>query len=99
MMNEKSPTPLTITLHKKSRTLEIEFDNNENVMISFATLRAASKSAEMKHGKSLASLDYRNVTILTIEPVGNYAIKPVFSDGHRTGIFNWRMLYDLGKKT
>jgi DUF971 family protein len=99
MIDKKCPTPLKIILHKISRTLEIEFDNKESLVIACAILRAASPSAEMKHGKPLKDLDYSSVNILTIEPVGNYAIKPIFSDGHRTGIFSWRMLYDLGKKS
>ncbi len=98
MTEIKYPAPITITLHKKSRTLEIAFDNKENMILSCAMLRAASKSAEMRHEKSSDVVDYSNINILSIEPVGNYAIKPVFSDGHRTGIFSWRMLYDLGKK-
>jgi DUF971 family protein len=99
MTDKVYPTPVTITLHKKSRTLEIEFDNQENIILSCALLRASSPSAEMRHDISSKHLDYSNVNILSIESVGNYAIKPVFSDGHRTGIFSWRMLYDLGKKS
>jgi len=98
MTDKKYPTPINIILHKKSRTLEIEFDNQENMTLPCAMLRAASPSAEMRHGISPDGIDYSSVNILSIEPVGNYAIKPVFSDGHRTGIFSWRMLYDLGKK-
>jgi DUF971 family protein len=98
-MTEKTyPTPVTITLHKKSRTLEIEFDNKENITLPCALLRASSPSAEMKHGVSSKDMDYSHVNILSIESVGNYAIRPVFSDGHRTGIFSWHMLYQLGKK-
>lgn len=96
MIDEKSPEPINITLHKKSRTLEIEFDTHESFILPCAMLRACSPSAEMRHAKS-QNVDFSNVNILSIEPVGHYAIKPVFSDGHRTGIFSWRMLYDLGK--
>lgn len=97
MIDDKCPTPIQITLHKKSRTVEIAFDNKENIILSCAQLRASSPSAEMKHGKSSDAIDYSHVNILSIEPIGHYAIKPVFSDGHCTGIFSWRMLYDLGK--
>lgn len=99
MTDEKCPTPVNIILHKKSRMLEIEFDNQENLILSCAMLRAASRSAEMRHGNLSETIDYSSVNILSIEPVGSYAIKPVFSDGHRTGIFSWQMLYDLGKKS
>lgn len=97
MIDENNPTPIKLTLHKKSRTLEIEFDTNEIVVLSFSLLRASSLSAEMRHGLSKHD-DFKNVTILAIEPVGNYAIKPIFSDGHRTGIFSWHTLYELGQK-
>lgn len=97
MINKNDPTPLKITLHKKSRTLEIEFDTKDVFVLSCAVLRAASPSAEMRHGKH-AEADFSKVNILSIEPVGNYAIKPTFSDGHCTGIYSWRMLYDLGLK-
>ncbi len=96
MIDDTGPTPIKITLHKKSRTLELEFDNQEKIILPCSVLRAASPSADMRHAKT--EEDYSNVNILSIEPVGHYAIKPVFSDGHRTGIFSWRMLYDLARK-
>lgn len=95
MTDEKSPTPTKITLHKKSRTLEVEFDNQERFVLPCAYLRTFSTSAEMRQATD-AHPDFDNVNILSIEPVGNYAIKPIFSDGHRTGIYSWRTLYDLG---
>lgn len=92
-----SPIPIKITLHKISRTLEIEFDTNERFVLSCAYLRAFSPSAEMRQNKTQEKnpADYEHVNILAIEPVGQYAIKPVFSDGHRTGIYSWNMLYEL----
>jgi len=94
-----SPVPTTIILHKLSRTLELEFDTGERFLLPCAYLRAFSTSAEMRHGVPLtkAEIIKRQVTILAIEPVGQYAIKPVFSDGHRTGIYSWHTLYELGK--
>lgn len=96
MIDDNNPTPIKLTLHKKSRLLEIEFDTKEKVVLPFSLLRASSLSAEMRHRQHKQE-DFKNVTILAIEPVGNYAIKPIFSDGHRTGIFSWRTLYELGQ--
>jgi len=97
MTNENYPIPTKIILHKKSRTVEIIFPNDEIFTIACAVLRAQSLSAEMRHGNT-DSTGYKDVNILAIEPVGQYAIKPIFSDGHRTGIFSWQTLYELGKK-
>ncbi|MCD6038997.1 MAG: hypothetical protein K0S27_397 [Gammaproteobacteria bacterium] len=93
------PIPTTITLHKLSQTLEVEFDSGDRFILPCAYLRAFSTSAEMRHGLSPTKEDLikKQVNILAIEPVGNYAIKPVFSDGHRTGIYSWLTLYELGK--
>lgn len=97
--DQASPIPTRITLHKLSRTLELEFDTGERFFLPCAYLRAFSTSAEMRHGAPLtkAEIIKRQVNILAIEPVGHYAIKPVFSDGHRTGIYSWHTLYELGK--
>ncbi len=89
--------PKNIILHKKSRTLEIEYANGERFFIPCALLRLHSPSAEMRGEKKSIS-DYEHVNILQIEPIGQYAIKPIFSDGHRTGIFSWQTLYDLGTR-
>ncbi len=95
MTDERTPVPLKLTLHKKSRALEIEFDTNERFMLSCEYLRVFSPSAEMKgHEKAITGKE--NVNILSIEPVGNYAVKFIFSDGHRTGIYSWATLYALG---
>ncbi len=93
------PIPTAITLHKLSRLLELEFDSGERFLLPCAYLRAFSTSAEMRHGVSPtpAEIIKNQVTILAIEPVGQYAIKPIFSDGHRTGIYSWSTLYELGK--
>lgn len=95
-----NPIPTKITLHKLSRILELEFDSGEQFFLPCAYLRAFSTSAEMRHGTSPTQEEFTNkqINILSIEPVGNYAIKPTFSDGHRTGIFSWETLYKLGKK-
>jgi DUF971 family protein len=94
-----SPIPTTITLHKLSRLLELEFDSGERFLLPCAYLRAFSTSADMRHGTppTKAEIIKNQVNILAIEPVGNYAIKPTFSDGHCTGIYSWNTLYELGK--
>ncbi|HSW94253.1 MAG TPA: gamma-butyrobetaine hydroxylase-like domain-containing protein [Gammaproteobacteria bacterium] len=89
MTQEKSPTPRQLTLHKRSKTLEIEFENGERFILPCDYLRASSPSADTRFNGS-------NVNILAIEPVGNYAVKLIFSDGHRTGIYSWTTLYTLG---
>jgi DUF971 family protein len=88
--------PTKIILHKISKTLELQYSDNECFILPCAYLRACSTSAEMRHAHS--DLLDPHVTILSIEPVGHYAIKPIFSDGHRTGIYSWDTLYELCEK-
>jgi DUF971 family protein len=91
--------PTQLTLHKKSRTLEVEFDNGERFVLPCEYLRVFSPSAEVQgHGVGNAKivLGKEHVNILAIEPVGNYAVKLIFSDGHRSGIYSWATLYSLG---
>lgn len=94
-----SPMPAAITLHKVSRLLELEYDSGERFFLPCAYLRAYSTSAEMRQltAPMKAEMLKSQVNILAIEPVGQYAIKLVFSDGHRTGIYSWDTLYELGK--
>lgn len=94
-MTDENPIASKIILHKKSRTLEIFFEDGKNFVIPCAYLRAHSLSAEMRD-KPKNPEDFSHVNILSIETVGQYAIKPIFSDGHRTGIFSWQTLYKLG---
>jgi DUF971 family protein len=94
-------TATEIILHKKSRTLEVTFSNGERFILPFQYLRVFSPSAEVRgHGgmppKCLVGKE--NIDIIAMEPVGNYGIKPVFDDGHNTGIFSWSVLYTLGVK-
>lgn len=92
--------PLKIILHKQSRQLEVQFNNNENFILSAEYLRVYSPSAEVQgHHPSQAVLqkNKQHVAILKIEPVGHYAIKIIFDDGHASGIYSWETLYDLGK--
>ena len=93
-----APAPTGLTVHTKSRTLEIAFDTNETFSVPFELLRVYSPSAEVRgHGPGQETLQTgkREVEITALEPVGNYAVKPVFSDGHDTGIYSWDYLFDL----
>jgi DUF971 family protein len=90
--------PLEIKLHQASKLLEIKFNNLTECMLSCEFLRVYSPSAEVKgHGPGQETLQIHkeNVTIENIEPVGQYAIKLIFSDGHNTGIYTWDYLYEL----
>ena len=94
-----TPQPTGLTVRKQSRVLEIEFDDGKSFSLPFELLRVWSPSAEVRgHGPGQETLQtgQRNVEITAVEPVGNYAIKPVFSDGHDTGIFSWDYLHHLG---
>ena len=94
------PNPTDIKLHQVSRKLEIAFDNNETFELSCEFLRVYSQSAEVTGhgpGQEVLQVGKQNVNIEDITPVGNYAIKLHFDDGHDTGIYSWERLYDLGK--
>lgn len=97
-MMQKAPTD--IILHQQSKTLEIVFDTGEKFILPCEYLRVFSPSAEVRgHGgaemKKVTGKE--NVNIVAIEPVGQYAIKPIFDDGHASGIYTWDELYQLGK--
>jgi len=86
--------PTKIILHKISRTIEIIFDEQAYIMPA-AYLREKSLSAEQKHVR--VKQDFSKINILAIEPVGQYGIKLIFSDGHNTGIYSWEYLATLCK--
>jgi DUF971 family protein len=93
-----SPQPTGLTVRKQSRVLEMEFDDGTSFSLPFELLRVCSPSAEVRgHGPGQETLQtgQRNVEITGIEPIGNYAIKPLFSDDHDTGIFSWDYLHHL----
>ncbi len=92
------PVPVEIKLHQKSRVLELAYENGERYELSFEFLRVFTPSAEARgHGVGQETLQVgkRDVDILSLEPVGNYAIKPVFSDGHDSGLYSWDILHML----
>lgn len=93
------PQPTAITLHQKSRVLEIAFADGRSFRLPCEFLRVYSPSAEVRGhgpGQEVLQTGKRDVEITRIEPVGNYAIQLVFSDGHDTGIYSWDLLYDYG---
>lgn len=96
-----TPQPTGITVHNKSRVLELSYDDGASFSIPFELLRVYSPSAEVRghgEGQEVLQLGKREVGIAGIEPVGNYAIQPTFSDGHNTGLFTWDYLYKLGSE-
>jgi DUF971 family protein len=97
---EPSKTPSALTAHVASRLLEVSYEDGQAFQIPFELLRVYSPSAEVKgHGPGQETLQVgkRFVSIGAIEPVGHYAIKPTFSDGHDSGLFTWDYLYWLGE--
>ena len=94
-------TPTSITLHAKSRVLEVAFTGGAVFRLPFELMRVFSPSAEVQgHGPGQETLQTgkREVTIVSLEPVGHYALKPTFSDGHDTGLFTWEYLHELGSR-
>ena len=93
--------PLDLTVRQKSRVLEIAFDDGSAFSIPFELMRVYSPSAEVKGhgpGQEVLQVGKRDVNITGMEPVGNYAVKPLFNDGHESGIFTWDYLYKLGSE-
>lgn len=100
-LDKNTPIPTEIKLHQKSREMEISFTDGSNFHLSFEFLRVFSPSAEVRgHGPGQETLQTgkRDVEIKALEPVGNYAVQPFFSDGHDSGIYSWDLLYRLGKE-
>ena len=96
-----TPTPEDITAHSASRVLEVKFSDGVTFRIPFELMRVHSPSAEVKGhgpGQEVLQTGKRNVGLLDIEPVGNYAIKPTFTDGHDSGLFTWEYLYFFGSE-
>ena len=95
------PVPTDITLHQKSRVLEIKFSDGRSFRLPYELLRVYSPSAEVRGhgpGQEVLQTGKREVEIRALEPVGSYAVQPVFSDGHNTGIYSWEYLYELGER-
>ena len=95
-----TPKPTEISLHKKSRVLEIAFEDGSRFRLPYEFLRVHSPSAEVQGhgpGQGVLQIGKEDVNITQIDPVGSYAIQPHFDDGHDTGIYSWETLYDFGK--
>ena len=100
-LTTSTPQPTAITVHQQSRVLEVGFNDGTVFRLPFELMRVYSPSAEVQgHGKGQEVLQTgkREVGLLGLEPVGNYAVQPSFSDGHDTGIFSWDYLYFLGSQ-
>ncbi|KAF0100503.1 MAG: DUF971 domain-containing protein [Thiobacillaceae bacterium] len=96
-----TPIPTEIKLHKQSRILEVAFNDGSHFNLPCEYLRVFSPSAEVRGhgpGQEVLQVGKKYVEINAIEPVGQYAVVLVFSDGHDSGIFSWDYLYDLGRK-
>ena len=98
-LTPSTPRPTDIRLHQVSRKLEIAFDDGSNFQLPCEFLRVYSPSAEVRGhgaGQEVLQVGKEDVNIVGIEPVGQYALKLTFSDGHDTGLYSWDYLYDLG---
>ena len=94
-----TPTPSSITVHQQSRVLEVGYTDGQVFRIPFELLRVYSPSAEVQGhgpGQEVLQTGKRLVEITALEPVGQYAVQPTFSDGHESGIFSWDLIYSLG---
>ncbi|MGH8307127.1 MAG: gamma-butyrobetaine hydroxylase-like domain-containing protein [Gammaproteobacteria bacterium] len=87
-----------IRLRKSAGILNVAFDSGETFELPFEYLRVFSPSAEVKgHGTEILQTGKENVKVIGIEPVGNYAVRLIFDDGHNTGLYSWSVLHDLGQ--
>ncbi len=99
MAAHDSPIPTEVRLHQVSKVLELAFADGHAFRLPYEFLRVYSPSAEVRgHGPGQETLQVgkKDVTIDEVEPIGHYAIRPKFSDGHDTGIYSWEYLHDLG---
>jgi DUF971 family protein len=100
-LTAQTPLPTSITVHQQSRVLEVGFADGQLFRIPFELMRVYSPSAEVQGhgpGQEVLQTGKRDVLLTGLEPVGNYAVQPTFSDGHDTGIFSWDYLHFLGSQ-
>ena len=100
-LDRNTPIPTEIKLHQQSHLMEVSFDDGSTFKLPYEYLRVFSPSAEVRgHGPGQETLQTgkRDVVIETLDAVGNYAVKPSFSDGHDSGIYSWDTLYELGSR-
>ena len=96
-----SPTPTALTVHSQSRVLEVGFSDGKTFRIPFELMRVYSPSADVQGhgpGQEVLQTGKRDVQLTALDPVGNYAVQPTFSDGHDSGLFSWEYLYFLGSQ-
>ncbi len=94
------PQPVEIKLRTESRVLDVSFDDGSRYELPFEYLRVFSPSAEVKGhggGEGILQTGKEHVGISGVEPIGNYALRLMFDDGHNTGLYSWSLLYDLGR--
>ena len=92
--------PTEITLHQQSKLLEIAFEDGARFRLPYEFLRVYSPSAEVRGhgpGQEVLQVGKQDVNVVSVEPVGSYAMKIVFNDGHDSGLYTWEHLYNLGK--
>ena len=100
-LSTTTPNPTGITLHNKSKVLEVSFADGQTFRIPFELMRVYSPSAEVQGhgpGQEVLQTGKREVAVIELAPVGNYAVQPTFSDAHDSGIFSWDYLYMLGSQ-
>ena len=100
-LTANTPQPTALTVHQQSRVLEVGFSDGKEFRIPFELMRVYSPSAEVQGhgpGQEVLQTGKREVEVVALESVGNYAVLPVFSDGHNTGIYSWDYLYFLGSQ-
>jgi DUF971 family protein len=98
---QTKPHPVEIRLDRNRRLLKVAFDDGSCFELPSEYLRVYSRSAEVKghgRGEGILQTGKGNVKIIDVEPVGNYAVKLIFDDGHNTGLYSWPFLYELGSE-
>ena len=93
-------TPTEIKLRRQSRVLDVAFDDGQRFELPFEYLRVYSPSAEVRGhgpGQETLQLGKHEVQVVKVDPIGNYAVRLVFNDGHDTGLYTWGYLYELGE--
>jgi DUF971 family protein len=96
----RTPQPTEIRLRTESRILDVTFDDGSHFELPFEYLRVFSPSAEVRGhggGEGVLQTGKQNVGISSVEPVGNYALRLNFDDGHNTGLYSWSLLHELGR--
>lgn len=100
-LDRNTPLPTSLTVQQRARTLEIAFEDGLEATLSHEFLRVYSPSAEVRGhgpGQEVLQVGKRDVVLLDVEQVGNYAVKLIFSDGHESGLYSWDYLYDLASQ-